>query len=99
LAPVRDQESAALFDAFYHRMRGGMSVRQALREAKRERLRAGAPPAAWATAVALGNDEATPRAVEPTRDWPLVSAGLGLSLLIGSAVFARLRKRSSPKAG
>jgi CHAT domain-containing protein len=98
LAPVRDQESAALFDAFYHRMRGGMSVRQALREAKRERLRAGAPPAAWATVVALGNDEATPRAAEPARDWPLASAGLGLSLLVGTAVFARLRKRSSPKA-
>jgi len=98
LAPVRDSESAALFDAFYHRMRGGMSVRQALVEAKRGRIRAGAPPAAWATVVVLGNDEATPRAAEPANDWPVASAGLGLSLLVGTAVFARLRKRASPKA-
>ncbi len=99
LAPVRDRESATLFDAFYYRVGGGASVRQALLEAKRERLRAGAPPAAWATVVALGNDEATPRAVEPVSAWPVASAGLGLSLLLGTAVFARLRKRAPSKPG
>ena len=98
LAPVRDQESAVLFNAFYRRMREGMSVRQALLEAKRERIRAGVPPAAWATVVVLGNDEAVPRAAEPAREWPVASAGLGLSLLVGTAVLARLRRRSSSKA-
>jgi CHAT domain-containing protein len=97
LAPVRDQESAALFEAFYQRMHEGMPVRQALLEAKRERIRAGVPPAAWATVVVLGNDEATPRAAEPASKWPVASAGLGLSLLVGTAVLARLRKRSPQK--
>jgi len=98
LAPIGDSESAELFRLFYRRIADGVSVRDALLLAKRERIRAGAPAAAWADVVVLGNDDVVPRSAEPDTGWPLASASLGISLLVGTAVLAGLRRRSPPPA-
>jgi CHAT domain-containing protein len=96
LAPVRDSESAALFSAFYRRIAGGNSVRESLQEAKRERIRAGAPAAAWAEVVTLGNDEVFPRSREPHRQWALAGVGVAFSLFLGAAVLVSRRRRRVP---
>jgi CHAT domain-containing protein len=63
LWPVRDDESAAVMKAFYRHLAKGAAVGAALTAAKRERLHAGAPPAAWAGWVVLG-DAALPAVSE-----------------------------------
>jgi CHAT domain-containing protein len=92
LAPVRDAESADLFEGFYQRIAEGKSVGRALLEAKRARIHAGAPAAAWATVVALGNDEVCPRKPEARAAWALAGAG-AISLLAITAFFVGLRRR------
>jgi CHAT domain-containing protein len=61
LWPVRDDETEALMAAFYSGLAEGRSVASALAEARRERIRAGAPAAAWAHMVAMGDGEAVMR--------------------------------------
>lgn len=55
LWPLRDDEAARLFDAFYRYLAEGRSVSQALRQAQMEAVRAGAPAAAWAGITVLGD--------------------------------------------
>jgi len=68
LWPVRDRETAQLMDAFYRELARGQRVAAALAAAKRERIRAGAPAAAWAGVVALGAGSQAP--------WPEGTASL-----------------------
>ncbi len=91
LWPVRDDYAEALFERFYHHLARGEAVADALREARRDRIAAGAPAAAWAGFVVLGDGGAHP---VPTESWRLawtplwvwLIAGcllLGIALLIG----------------
>lgn len=66
LWPLRDDETEKLMEAFYRSLVKGQSVAAALTSARRERIRAGAPAAAWAGLVALGDGEAVPFAVHRT---------------------------------
>jgi hypothetical protein len=54
LWPLRDAETAGLMDGFYRRLGEGRPISWALAEAKRERIREGAPAAAWAGVVVVG---------------------------------------------
>jgi len=60
LWPVRDREAAALVDRFGGHLGDGRSVGQAMTLARRDLIRAGAPRAAWAGMVVLGDGEAVP---------------------------------------
>lgn len=60
LWPLRDDEAAAFFAAFYRGLAAGAPVGEAMVEARRERIRAGAPAAAWAGLSMLGNGELQP---------------------------------------
>jgi CHAT domain-containing protein len=60
LWPVRDDESAELMRAFYRHLAEGETVDAALTAAKRALIRAGAPPAAWAGMVVLGDGALRP---------------------------------------
>jgi CHAT domain-containing protein len=53
--PVRDGEAAALTERFYARLATGETAATALAGAQRELLMAGAPPAAWAGFVLIGD--------------------------------------------
>ncbi len=57
---LRDDEAAALFDRFYHHLAGGESVAGALAAAQSDRIRKGAPAAAWAGLTVLGDGDAVP---------------------------------------
>lgn len=60
LWPLRDDESAALFDRFYRRLAEGATVGEALQGARREAIAAGEPAAAWAGLVVLGDGSLVP---------------------------------------
>ncbi|MCA9706940.1 MAG: CHAT domain-containing protein [Myxococcales bacterium] len=69
---LRDDDASAIFDAFYRHLGRGLGVSAALRAAQDERRRAGAPAAAWAGIVVLGDgvprlQTVGPEAMEPVR--------------------------------
>jgi CHAT domain-containing protein len=57
LWPVRDDEAEAMMAAFYRRLGSGKNVSESLAGARRERIRAGAPAAAWAGVVVVGDGD------------------------------------------
>ncbi len=71
LWPLRDDDAAAFFDRFYRHLGDGESATAALSAAQRERIAEGAPAAAWAGLVLLGNGDLTPfpGGVQPHRPW------------------------------
>jgi len=78
---VRDRETAALIDRFGLHLGQGESVAGAMTLARRELIREGAPAAAWAGMVVLGNGDLVPF-VNPNdraRFWP---RGLPLALAL-----------------
>ena len=60
LWPLRDDEAALLMGDFYRELGRGRSVAAALAEARRSRIAAGAPAAAWAGMVVLGDGDLVP---------------------------------------
>ena len=73
---TRDDEAGAFFTAMYRTLGRGATLGEAVAGAKREAIRAGAPPAAWASMVLLGDEGVRPRAAGPGRLVPLGLAGL-----------------------
>ncbi|MEO8585265.1 MAG: CHAT domain-containing protein [Acidobacteriota bacterium] len=89
LWPLRDDDAAAFFDRFYRHLANGRSVGGAVREAQRDRIRAGAPTASWAGIVTLGDGGSVPFP-HGARPWPWVVA---VSVL-AAAGFAAFRYRA-----
>lgn len=83
LRPLRDDQGAALFDRFYAHLEEGKSVAAALRAAQLDRAGAGAPEAAWAGVVVLGDGERVPRPAGPP-----VGAAIPLFALAAGAALA-----------
>ncbi|MCP4664530.1 MAG: CHAT domain-containing protein, partial [bacterium] len=99
LWPLRDRDAEKLFHRFYRYLGEGRSVAAALRAAQRDRIAAGAPAAAWAGLVVLGDGELVPvpggtPSFRPT-GWRLAFVGgvIFVLLLLGSL---SLRRRGSP---
>ena len=80
LWPLRDDDAALLFDAFYRRIGEGARVSAALRAAQREAIREGRPAAAWAGLVVIGDGSLA----------PVPARGGGLLPLLGSLLAAVL---------
>ena len=76
---ARDDEASAFFSSFYGALGRGVSLGDAVVAAKREGIRRGAPPAAWAGVVLLGNAQVQPRAAEASTVIPLGVAGAVLA--------------------
>jgi CHAT domain-containing protein len=91
LERARDDEAGQFFSAFYGALRGGASVGDAVTAAKRERIRAGSPPAAWADVVLLGDAEARPRREEVS--WAVPGILGGLTVLVAGLEVGRRRRR------
>jgi hypothetical protein len=94
---VRDDEAAALAERFYAHASRGETARAALAAAQRELIAAGAPPAAWAGFVLIGDGGARlpPRARPSSRTPPattVLAGSLALAVVVGLA-WLRLRKR------
>jgi CHAT domain-containing protein len=60
LWPLRDDEAAALFSAFYDELARGKSLGAALRGAQRSAVARGLPAAAWAGLVVMGDPSRVP---------------------------------------
>ncbi|HUM11345.1 MAG TPA: CHAT domain-containing protein [Myxococcaceae bacterium] len=74
-----DDEAGAFFTSLYRSLGGGASIGEAMAAAKRERIRQGAPPAAWAGVVLLGDAQARPRGREAPDLFPLILTGVVLT--------------------
>jgi CHAT domain-containing protein len=72
---ARDDEASVFFTAMYRALGRGVSIGEAVTAAKREGIRRGDPPAAWADVVLLGESRARPRADEGPGALPLALAG------------------------
>ena len=57
---LRDDEAADFFDRFYRHLGKGAGVAAALQDAQRELIAKGAPAAAWAGLVVLGDGDLVP---------------------------------------
>ncbi len=98
---LRDDDAAAIFDAFYRHLRLGESVSSALAAAQNERRRAGAPAAAWAGIVVLGDGAFVPfprRASASTVGWWALASVLGLAFVFGGIAGLRSRRTRSARA-
>ncbi len=94
---LRDDEAADLFDRFYRHLGKGLSVAAALQSAQREMIAAGAPAAAWAGLVVLGDGDLVPlpggRKGIAIPVWVWVAVGAGF-LGAASALLAGRRSRT-----
>jgi CHAT domain-containing protein len=95
LWPMRDDEAAAVAGRFYRQLCLGKSVSAALAEARRERMRAGAPAAEWAGLVVLGDGDLVPfpSGPRPAPRWTPVFLPIVAALLAALALFFRRRRR------
>lgn len=102
LWPLRDVDAEALFEDFYRGLGEGRSVAAAMAAAQRSRRRAGAPPAAWAGVVVLGDGDLVPfpggrrPLYRQTRLLALVGVAAVVVLPILGARFLRGRQRPCP---
>jgi hypothetical protein len=60
LWPLRDDEAALLVESLARGLGHGRSVGEAMAAVRRERVRAGAPTAAWAGLVVIGDGDFVP---------------------------------------
>ncbi len=93
---LRDDDAAEFFAGFYRHLGEGSSVAEAVRATQQERRKAGAPAAAWAGIVVLGDGELVPlpdRGVAASLGW--WSLGLVLLLALGLGSFSGLRSGRS----
>jgi tetratricopeptide (TPR) repeat protein len=92
--PIRDEDAASMFDAFYRHLSEGASLSEALKRAKVEAIAARRPAAAWAGLVLLGDGDFRPfpqgRATSGLL-WPRAAAILGMLTLLIAVVVWRLR--------
>jgi CHAT domain-containing protein/tetratricopeptide (TPR) repeat protein len=101
LWPLRDDEAATLVDGLARGLGSGSSVGHALAVVRRERAEAGAPTAAWAGLVVIGDGDFVPipggAALSASRAIPAVGA-LTVALT-ATLVVRRLRRRVRPFRG
>ncbi len=91
---LRDDEAADFFDRFYRHLGKGRSVAAALQAAQRDMIQEGAPAAAWAGLVVLGDGDLVPlpggRKGWSVPAWAWIVGGLALAALL---LYAALRLR------
>ena len=63
--PIRDDDAAWFFGAFYRHLGTGVSLAAALRLAKRDAIAADRPARAWAGVVLLGSGDLRPQPLHP----------------------------------
>jgi hypothetical protein len=76
---ARDDEASVFFSSLYGALGRGASIGDAVTAAKREGIRRGTPPAAWAGIVLLGDAQAKPRQRDPLAHLPPLLAGVALA--------------------
>lgn len=95
---LRDDDGAALFDRFYAHLAEGKSVAAALQAAQRDRIEAGAPAAAWAGVVVLGDGDRVPFPGGRKGSFLPALAVTGLLLLVAAILRRRATAPAPPAA-
>ena len=93
LQRVRDAESSRFFDDFDPALETGNSSGDSLWAAKRARIAAQAPPAAWAGFVLLGNGEASRRIPDTSHSRAMAGLVCAAGLMVAVGVRLRLAPR------
>jgi len=93
LWPLKDDEAAVFFDAFYRHLARGSSAGAALTGARRERIEAGASDASWAGIVLLGDGSFVPfpGGRPASRMSPIWIGVLLLAVVVSGALLLRRR--------
>ena len=93
LWPLQDEETAELMNELSRSLANGDSVASALATARRKRIEAGMPAAAWAGLIVIGDGAFTPipGGASASR-WVPWFLGLALLLLLVALSFWRLAK-------
>jgi CHAT domain-containing protein len=98
--PIRDEDAAFFFEAFYRSLGAGASLAEALMQAKVESIAAGRPPDAWAGVTLLGDGSVRPfpRGRSNTSMAPVWQpAAIVASMVLASALLLRARRsRGTP---
>jgi len=96
---LRDDEAADFFDRFYRHLGKGRSVAAALQAAQRDMIKDGAPAAAWAGLVVLGDGDLVPLP-GGRKGWyvPVWAWALGAGVLAAALLFAARRFRRSDRS-
>lgn len=95
---VGDRQTVALVQAFYEGLARGLPVGDALRAAKLDALRRGAPAAEWAAFSVIGDPLVTVPLREPSAPWPwLLAAGVLASAAAGLLYRPRRRSARTPE--
>ena len=94
LWPLEDREAAELVSEFASHLARGLSVSAAMAEAQRDMQRGGAPPAAWAGMIVLGDGEHTPfpGGIGRGTDFPLWWFTMVIALVVAAVVFLFRRR-------
>jgi CHAT domain-containing protein len=94
LSRVRDDEQYELVKRFYRELRTGASVGDALTAAKRSLIAEGAPPAAWANVVLLGDGTIRPLGpfAAPTSAWRRPELAVVLGIVVAALGLVVLRR-------
>jgi len=93
---LRDDEAADFFDRFYRHLGRGRSVAAALQAAQRDMIKEGAPAAAWAGLVVLGDGDLVPLpGGRKGWDVPVWAWIVGGALLVALGFFAFRRFRGA----
>jgi CHAT domain-containing protein len=78
---AKDDEASVLFSGVYRALGRGVSIGDAVAAAKREAIVRGAPPAAWADVVLLGDAQVHPRGRDVPALVPLALTGAVVGLV------------------
>ena len=94
---ISDRSTVTFVDDVYQALARGLVVSEALRAAKLEALRLGAPPGEWAAFSVVGDPLVTIPLRTPPAAWGWWVAGVALALTAGAALVysARTRRRRS----
>ena len=97
---IGDRATVPFIEAFYGAMADSMSVVDALRAAKLDAIRRGAPPAEWAAFTVVGDPLVRVGLVQPEAEtpWMLIAGLLLAHVVIVGLVVAVLRHRRSLQA-
>lgn len=96
---VRDDDTQAFFSLFYRHLAAGLTVSEAVARTQQQRREAGAPAAAWAGFVVLGDGDFSPVAPAPEPvplSWTVLAALMALMLVVAATWLVRGRATRAP---